>query len=80
MFDVVEVSATPVALDVDVEHLLDSVLVVVEGFQGQFLARVVERRPLPLRVDLLERDASGSVDCVNQPDIAVEQHGGIALR
>mgnify|MGYP001777739094 CR=1 FL=1 len=28
--------------DVDVEHLLDGVLVVVEGLQGQLFARVVE--------------------------------------
>lgn len=66
--------------DVDVEHLLDGVLVVVEGFQGQFLACVVERGALPTLVDLLERDPPGAVDRIDQPDIAVEQYGGIALR
>ena len=66
--------------DVDVEHLLDGILVVVEGFQRQVLFRVVERRVQPPLVDLLERDPPGAVDRIDQPDIAVEQHGGIALR
>ncbi len=66
--------------DVDVEHLLDGVLVVVEGLQGQALFRVVERRVQPPFVDLLERNASGTVNRIDQPDIAVEQYGGIALR
>ena len=34
MLDVVKVSGPTVALDVDVEHLLDGILVVMEGFQG----------------------------------------------
>lgn len=33
-----------------------------------------------MRIDLLERDASGTVDRIDQPDIAVEQYRGIALR
>lgn len=66
--------------DVDVEHLLDGVLVVVEGFQGQFLACVVERGVLPAIVDLFERDAPGTVDRVNQPDITIKQYCGITLR
>ena len=53
---------------------------VVEGLQGQLFTRIVERRVLPAIVDLFERDVPGAVDRVYQPDIAVEQHGGIALR
>lgn len=80
MFDVVEVSSPPVAFDVDVEHLLDGVLVVVEGLQGQFLTGLVERRALPTLVDLFERNAPGAVDGIDQPDITVEKRGGIAFR
>ena len=66
--------------DVDVEHLLDGVLVVVEGLQGQFLTGLVERRALPTLVDLFERNAPGAVDGIDQPDITVEKRGGIAFR
>ena len=41
VFDVVEVASPTVTADVDIEHLLDRVLMIVEGLQGQFLSRIV---------------------------------------
>ena len=41
VFDVVEIASPTVTADVDIEHLLDCVLMVVEGLQGQFLSRIV---------------------------------------
>lgn len=42
MLDVVKVAALAVALDIDIEHLLDGVLVVVKGLQGKLFAGLVE--------------------------------------
>ena len=69
-----------VAFDVDVEHLLNGIFVVVEGLQGKFLAGLVKRRTLPALVDLFERYTPCAVNRIDQPDITVEQHGGITLR
>lgn len=41
VFDVVEVASPTVTADVDIEHLLDGVFVVVEGLQRQLFARII---------------------------------------
>ena len=70
--NVVPESVLPVALDDDSEHVQDRVPVPVESAAGDADA-LGHLRPEPSAVDLLERQPSGLVDGVHQPDIFLEE-------
>lgn len=66
------VAADALALDIDVECLLDGVFPVVECTAGDVSA-VVEGRHSPFLIDFPESDATRAVNCVHEPDVLVEE-------
>ena len=78
---IIEVAFPAVALDVDVEHLLDGRAPVVEGAQGD-VCPSAQAGTQPSLIDFLERDFPASVDGVYQPDVFIKQvfrHGAVAF-
>lgn len=70
--DVVAVTIATVAFDVDAEHLLDGVAVMVEGGarHGEALAHLGGE---PAAVDVVERDLACTIDGIEQPGVLTEQ-------
>jgi len=64
-----------VALNVDVEHGLDGLAVVVKGAQGQHLP-VGQATSSPAGGNALVGDATGARDGVGEPDVAEDEGGG----
>ena len=79
VIDMVGVFVTLVALDIQIEHLLDGFAVVVERAQRNLLSIHVQLREQPLPVYCLERYFPGTMNCIDQPDITLEQPRGAFL-
>ena len=68
-FDPISIPIVAVAGNLDVEFFQNGFDVIVKRTLWESLPVLVQRRPQPLAVDLLEGDTVGSTDCVNKPDV-----------
>ena len=69
---------TLIALDIDAEHILNGILVAIEGAAGErhsFRHFGIE----PFEVDIFEGNLTGTADDIHQPDVFLKQGVGLHL-
>jgi hypothetical protein len=69
--DIIAITVSPVAIDVDAEKILNGIFMTIEGgtAEGNAFAHL---RPQPFLVDFRKGDSLRSVDGIHQPDVFLE--------